>query len=269
MSYSVLTKKELISLKLRRMYNENGFMLIHMPSFEEYDFYADKKEFLTSQEILTFTDRDGRLKALRPDVTLSLIKHLSPGKYHYSENVYRVSENEKCFREVPQSGIEIIGNITDNDLMNVIILAVSSLQAISDGRNFILSVADAKHIAEIIHGLDEHKFLECLSRKNIHGLKALNAPDELITLAGLSGDVNDALCHLRGNTAMILRGLEEYYGHMRVDFSSADNVKYYSGIVFKGYIEGMPRAVLSGGEYNIMGASGAGFCVYLGSVCDD
>ena len=36
-----------------------------------------------------------------------------------------------------------------------------------------------------------------------------------------------------------------------------------SGIVFKGYIEGIPEAVLSGGEYSIEGVKGAGFAVYL------
>ena len=67
----------------------------------------------------------------------------------------------------------------------------------------------------------------------------------------------------------ILRGLEEYYEKMRVDYSVAENVKYYSGIVFKGYIEGVPEAVLSGGEYNIMSTEGAGFAVYLERICDD
>ena len=54
-----------------------------------------------------------------------------------------------------------------------------------------------------------------------------------------------------------------------IDFSVANSMKYYSGVVFKGYIEGIPASVLSGGQYDKllqkMGRkSGAiGFAVYL------
>ena len=45
-----------------------------MSRFEEYDFYARNKDFLVSDRIITFTDSRGRLLALKPDVTLSIIK---------------------------------------------------------------------------------------------------------------------------------------------------------------------------------------------------
>ncbi len=268
MTYNVLTHKEKLALMLRGLYTENGFKFYRMPSFEEYDFYAGKKEFLTSRQILTFTDYDGRLMALRPDVTLSLIKHSSPGKYHYSENVYRVS-GDKMFHEVPQSGIEIIGDITAPELSEVIRLAVKSLETISEGRGFILTIADANQVLEISEGISKPKLTECLSHKNIHGLIELNAPQKLIELVSLDGEITKSLPYLSGELCVILRGLEEYYGEMRIDFSAVENVKYYSGIVFKGYIDGVPEAVLSGGEYDIMQTKGAGFAVYLGRVCDD
>ena len=56
---------------------------------------------------------------------------------------------------------------------------------------------------------------------------------------------------------------------MRVDLSVDSDIRYYNGIVFKGFISGIPGAVLSGGQYDRllhkMGkASGAiGFAVYL------
>ena len=57
--------------------------------------------------------------------------------------------------------------------------------------------------------------------------------------------------------------------HVRVDFSVGNDLKYYSGVVFKGYLEGIPAAVLSGGQYDKLlqklgRTSGAiGFAVYL------
>ena len=257
----ILTHKERISFELRALYSQNGFNFFRMPRFEEYDFYADKKEFLT--------DADGRLMALRPDVTLSLIKHSAPGKYYYNENVYRVPDNETTFREVAQSGIEITGGIGANEMREVIMLAVKSLEKVSDGRRYILAIADASQVIENADGINTSKLIDCLSHKNIHGLKELHASHKLIELAGLDGNIEKASGLLSVKMSEILRGLEEYYEKMRVDYSVAENVKYYSGIVFKGYIEGVPEAVLSGGEYNIMSTEGAGFAVYLERICDD
>jgi ATP phosphoribosyltransferase regulatory subunit len=60
-----------------------------------------------------------------------------------------------------------------------------------------------------------------------------------------------------------------YQKNLRLDFSVGNDMKYYSGVVFKGYIQGIPEGVLSGGQYDKllqkMGRkSGAiGFAVYL------
>jgi ATP phosphoribosyltransferase regulatory subunit len=65
-------------------------------------------------------------------------------------------------------------------------------------------------------------------------------------------------------------------GKIRIDFSVTDDMKYYSGIVFKGFVKGIPTSVLSGGQYdNLMRKMGKesgaiGFAVYLdllGELC--
>ena len=38
-----------------------------MSKFEEYDFYAVNKDFLVSDSVITFTDTNGKLMALKPD----------------------------------------------------------------------------------------------------------------------------------------------------------------------------------------------------------
>ena len=56
---------------------------------------------------------------------------------------------------------------------------------------------------------------------------------------------------------------------VRVDFSIVNDMNYYNGIVFRGFIDGVPESVLSGGQYDIlmrkMGrqAGAVGFAVYL------
>ena len=57
--------------------------------------------------------------------------------------------------------------------------------------------------------------------------------------------------------------------NIRVDFSVGSDMKYYSGVVFKGYLEGITTWILSGGQYDKllqkMGRSGnaVGFAIYL------
>ena len=71
-------------------------------------------------------------------------------------------------------------------------------------------------------------------------------------------------------SAIIDALIENGYGNMlRIDFSVINDMNYYNGIVFKGFINTIPTGVLSGGQYDKlmqkMGRkSGAiGFAVYL------
>ena len=263
MSDTVLTHKEKLSLRLRCLYSQSGCTFFRMSRFEEYDFYADKKDFLTSSSILTFTDADGRLMALRPDVTLSLIKHAGTGRFHYSEKVYRVPKNSRSFREISQSGLEFIGEIGVTEMIDVLNLALLSLETLADNRDCILAVADANQVLQLLDSGQKSEVLKCLAGKNIHGLRELRVPEKLIGLANLDGSVSNALPHLDPDTAKIISSLQKFRDKIRIDFSVADNLIYYNGIVFKGYIDGIPEAVISGGQYDIMNTTGAGFAVYL------
>ena len=59
---------------------------------------------------------------------------------------------------------------------------------------------------------------------------------------------------------------------LRIDFSVVNDIKYYNGIVFKGFIDGVPTGILSGGQYDKlmkkMGKSdkAIGFAVYLDEI---
>ena len=100
-----LKPEERVLYALRGLYRQYGYSQFKMGKFEEYDLYVRNKDFLVSDGIITFTDTDGRLMALKPDVTLSIIKNarVAPGcvqKLYYNENVYRVSGSTHCFKEI-------------------------------------------------------------------------------------------------------------------------------------------------------------------------
>ena len=70
MEAKILKSQESIILDLRRVYEARGYRKYKMNKFEEYDLYLENKSFLKSDRIITFNDLNGKLLALKPDVTL-------------------------------------------------------------------------------------------------------------------------------------------------------------------------------------------------------
>ena len=141
---SVMNGQERISFRLRSLYSEYGYERYRMSKFEEYDLYSRNKDFLFSEGVITFTDTNGRLMALKPDVTLSIVKNRkdTPGeiqKLYYHENVYRVSTAADGFREQTQVGLECMGEVDGACIAEVLKLAAESLKLCSD--EFVLEIS--------------------------------------------------------------------------------------------------------------------------------
>ena len=106
-----LSPEERSSMRLRALYRQRGYTQYRMSKFEEYDLYAQNKDFLVSNQVITFTDLTGKLMALKPDVTLSILKNSKPTprelhKFYYDEQVYRIPKAAKTYKEIRQVGLE-------------------------------------------------------------------------------------------------------------------------------------------------------------------
>ena len=121
---NILRSEERAVFSLRHLYEENNYKYFKMSKFEEYDLYSKNKDFLVSDSVITFNDSDGRLLALKPDVTLSIIKNFRNGdgvqRCYYNEIVYRISDTSHTYKEIMQTGLECIGDITENELFEVV-----------------------------------------------------------------------------------------------------------------------------------------------------
>ena len=292
---AVLTAEERTALALRALYADRGFQPYKMSKFEPYDLYASNKDFLSSEHIVTFTDISGRLMALKPDVTLSIIKNteLAPGetkKLYYHETVYRVPRGAPGFRELTQVGLECIGETDLHTVAEVLSLACESLKLISE--NWVLDVSHFGLISETLSGAgltgaSAKAALRCLNEKNAHGLQAVLAENGVDPVWGHK---LQTLLSVYGAPQTALPALEEAFGEndcvealvsavnsvqnarVQIDFSVPANIKYYNGIVFKGYIKGLPDYVLSGGQYDHLmkrmkkNSRALGFAVYLDAL---
>ena len=106
---NLFRSEELAVFHLRDLYRRYGYLPYRMSKFEEYELYVRNKDFLVSDRVITFNDTNGKLLALKPDVTLSIIRggEDAPGtkqKVYYNENVYRVSERTHRFKRSCRQG---------------------------------------------------------------------------------------------------------------------------------------------------------------------
>ena len=129
---SILKRAERTALQLRALAERAGYRKYQMGRFEEYGLYQQNRNFLASEQVLTFTDLDGRLLALKPDVTLSIAKNVQPAsgqceKYYYNEKVYRPSRESHTFVEIDQMGLECMGTFTQEDVRELLLLAIDAL----------------------------------------------------------------------------------------------------------------------------------------------
>ena len=297
MNYSNIALKpdEQAVFSLRELYGKYGYTHYKMGKFEEYDLYARNRSFLISDNILTFTDTNGKLMALKPDVTLSIVKNIGSDdtathKLFYNENVYRTSASSGGFREIMQTGLECIGNIDTYLTCEVLSLARDSLGLMNADSLLVLShMGYTLGLLEAcgLDGKQTAEALEFIKSKNTGAICALadeagvdGAKKQALvfvtkfygTLRAACDEIgkytfNDRMCAACDELYQILDVMGK--DSLFVDFSVVNDMNYYDGVIFNGYIDGIPESILSGGRYDRlvskMGkkAGAIGFAVYM------
>lgn len=294
-----LKNEERVIYALRSLYGRYGYLPFNMSKFEEYELYVKNKEFLVSDSVITFNDTNGKLLALKPDVTLSIIKNCQDEKgvkqkLYYNENVYRVSGSTRQFKELMQTGLECIGDIDLYDTFEVVSLACASLAEISN--SYVLELSHLGILSSLLDNTDKNEefqgaVMECIKQKNSHEIKSLcekygvseDKAARLCNFVSIYGKADDVLEKLYSynvddsftnavnelKSIMDLLDGTDYKNNVRIDFSIVNDMNYYNGIVFNGFIEGICETILFGGRYDKMlkkmnkSSSGIGFALYL------
>lgn len=292
-------REEEILSRLSALYKARGFKRYKPACFEEYSLYQENKDFLIGKNVIAFSDLSGKLMAMRPDVTLSLIRHndVAEGytdKFFYNEKVYRQASDRKDFKEISQIGAEVVGAIDGAVGTELTILICETLASVSE--NYLLDLSEMGFTEGLLSEFPAHsQTVACyLKNKNLHDFYRLaerekfsealvNAFKVAVTCGGkpsnalaeaesvcLNGAMKNAVDELKNLTAT----LNEFgYGEkINVNFSAVSNADYYNGVIFNGYLEGVPHCVLSGGRYDkLLGKFGKkggaiGFALYLGEI---
>lgn len=298
-----LPKEESLKLALSSVYESFGYRRYKLSGFEEYSFYSDNRAFLADEGFIAFNNADGKLMALKPDITLSIVKSAANAEDHYTrayyeESVYRSAGREEGFREMGQIGLELLGNVENYGVAEVIFLALESLKAIDE--HCVLSIS---HMS-FVHAVEEMYFEDSVLRQEFENAVKSKSPhaimqimqktnlsdalkESLCELFSVAGKMEDALCRIesiQGLPQSIIQAVADLRilqkalktmqvdGLVQVDLSLMHTIDYYNGIIFEGYVEKIPFPVLSGGRYDPLAKKfkekmcGVGFAVYLDNM---
>ncbi len=300
MSYrDTMPKEDVLALELPAVYESFSYRKYSMAKFEEYSFYSDHRKFLPDAGIIAFNNSDGRLMALKPDITLSIVKNAKLteqgcARLYYNDTVYRMREDTHDYREIRQIGAEALGQVDAYTQAELCYLALCSLAKIDP--DFILSVSHmglAVHYADTLplsHGLKK-QLIRFVASKSLHEIRSLcegqrldpEITERLCGFSALRGTLAEVLPALTGlcvdqtmrEAAKELAALERelsgtpYADRICFDASVINHIDYYNGLIFQGSVRRCPFPVLSGGRYDLLAgrirarAQAIGFAVYL------
>ncbi len=261
-----------------------GFFEIETPTYEFYDVF-ESLDGIKQENCFKFFDREGRILTLRPDLTTPVARVVStkiseeefPVKISYIGNAYRYEDVQKGGRqrEFTQAGIEIYGDSSIEADAEIIITAIKALKAVGlsefklDMGNMMffkglmeeagLSKKEEDLICEYLNSKETFMLSEYLEKLNIKE----DIKNILLELPDTFGDIDVVEKYLSANinetSKKALYDLKEVYeiikaygyeAYVSIDLGLVQSIKYYTGIIFKGFTYGVGFPICGGGRYD-------------------
>jgi len=278
--------------RLRRLIEDAAMSVFESWSYEEvitpsvdyYDLFEQGMGQAEAQRGFRFTDNDGRLLALRPDVTSSvariaatlLIDRPRPLRFCYAAPVFKQhpQSHAEWRRENTQLGCELIGSNGVNADLEVLRLAADILSRLDLQSNYCITI---NHV-EIFNGIAAQLALDTPAREQLRRLIDTRETAELNRfLQNYSGDDGRAfsqLAQLTGKRDVLqaarevihndrslaaLNALEALWSEIEscglqndfeIDLGDVPSLDYYTGLTLKVFVHGAGASVGRGGRYD-------------------
>ena len=260
---------------LARTYN---IKKIITPTFESFELFRDsngESSDIVTKEIYKFKDYNDRLLALKPEGTASVGRAIIENKLYsdsnynklfYIDSMYRYEKPQKGrLRQFYQIGVEFTNNLSDNTIIDVIILASSLLDKLKIN-DYVLNINSIGtkeerqlYIDELKKYFTKHQNqLSEMSQKriNINPLRILDdkvdSQLDIVKNAPQICDFWSATTKEQFNK--ILKVLDSLKISYQINYSLVRGLDYYSNIVFEfistSNLLGSKVTVIGGGCYH-------------------
>jgi len=256
---------------------------IILPIFDYADLFALGMGKEEAERTYRFTARDGRLVALRPEMT-SLVARTVATRFQERERPIRLSYSGEVFRwdeprggrqyEFHQIGLEHIGSARLEADTEVLAIAIEALGRVGV-KDFTITLGHVDFFNGVAESLDlddegRREMRAIIDRKETERLSAFlekyadagarSAFCRLATLSGKREIIREAR-ELISNPKSVaaLDDLEQVYDtaealaidpHIDIDLGDVGGLDYYTGLTFKIYAPGLGTALGRGGRYD-------------------
>lgn len=262
------------------LFRRRGYTEVITPEVEYYDLFVQSGNPLPQESMLKIIDRSGKIMVMRPDSTAPIARVAAtklkgvalPQRLYYDQTVFRSGgAHNGVSSEIAQCGVELIGAGGWKADLEMVALAVDALR-VCGVEEFHIEVGHAGFFRALAARLDlpgevAERMRWCIEGKNYAALNDMltqvpdcPARDALARLPYLFGGVEvleeaAALagpCQSLDYLGRLYEELREAdYGEaVRFDLGLVHQIDYYTGVVFRGYVQGAGRPVLSGGRYD-------------------
>lgn len=268
--------------RLSALYKSKGYQKVMTPTIEFFDVFNRESSGYSPENLYSLTDSYGRLLVLRPDSTLPIARLAStrlqsatlPLRIYYNQNVFLRQKNlTGRSDECTQSGIELMGVGGIRADLEVIATAVEAIECCTSA-DFKLEIGHAGFFKDLCNNLrvDDDTIsaiYDCVESRNFVSLNKIldkigknsvtdcirNLPRffgglDIIEKAKSIGIGNESLDYLKELYIQLEKmGLSD---KIIIDLSLVNRTNYYTGIIFKGYLDGSGISVVSGGRYDLL-----------------
>lgn len=263
-----------IENNLRGVFTKNKYLEVLMPSFEYADLYNNMDIGIEEEKMFQYINYEGKRVALRTDFTVPLARLYSSQneqgekRYCYFGKVYRKEKRHKGrSSEFFQAGVELLGKggfVGEIECLNIIQQSISLLEL----KDVKIEISSAKFYNRLCELVDDESFVKILKRRDISSMerlvnkKDIQSPLKELLLAlpqsfGGIEIVDKMITQINDDLLKeALVELKELYGRLEMkdifsfDLAMTPNMKYYTGIIIKGYSPYSASPIINGGRYD-------------------
>ena len=263
-----------IEKDLRHLFVERGYLEVLMPSFEYVDLYNDMDIGIDEEKMFQYINYEGKRVALRVDFTVPLARLYSSQKengekrYCYFGKVYRKEKRHKGrSSEFFQAGIELLGKAGVAGDLECLELVLETMQCLRL-KTLRIEMGSAQFYNRLVEIVDDEKFVNILKRRDLSAMKDFveshhfdsHLHDLLLMLPQAFGDIqvlyqvqsliDDPLLKEAIEECIHLYQQSKMKDILTFDLAMTPMMKYYTGIMLKGYSPYSAEPIMNGGRYD-------------------